>query len=66
MSRGLTDPAPEPNEDGPSQQIEDVITALINSQNKLHDRVVDLERQLDHLVQSKDQDPKKKFKFKGL
>lgn len=51
MSRGLTDPIPEPGEEGPDQQqIENVITALINSQNKLHDRIVDLERKLDNLT----------------
>lgn len=50
MSRGLTDaPEPEDNDDNDEQA---AIRALIIGQNKLHDRLVDLERQLDHLVRS--------------
>jgi hypothetical protein len=51
MSRGLTDPIPvepEPEDD----ENEAAIRALIIGQNKLHDRIIDLERQVDHLVQS--------------
>lgn len=50
MSRGLTDvPEPEENDDNENEA---AIRALIIGQNKLHDRLVDLERQLDHLVQN--------------
>lgn len=47
MSRGLTD---EPIEPQPSQddELTDIINQLIKGQNKLHDRLVDLERKADH------------------
>jgi hypothetical protein len=48
MSRGLTDPIEEPQE--PNDEIDQVIRDLIIGQNKLHDRLVDLERKLDHLT----------------
>lgn len=50
MSRGLTD-LPEPEETGTEDnpEIEQVIRDLIIGQNKLHDRLIDLERKLDHL-----------------
>jgi hypothetical protein len=48
MSRGLTDPIePEPEN---SNQIDSVIRDIIVGQNKLHDRLVQLEKQVDHLV----------------
>lgn len=49
MSRGLTDePAvPEPQND---DEVTNVINELIKGQNKLHDRIVDLERKLDHML----------------
>ncbi len=50
MSRGLTDlPEPEQTEDQDNAEIEQVIRDLIIGQNKLHDRLIDLERKLDHL-----------------
>jgi hypothetical protein len=49
MSRGLTDPIPEPEEEK-SNEIESVIRDIILGQNKLHDRLVQLEKQVDHLV----------------
>jgi hypothetical protein len=70
MSRGLTDaPEPEDNDDNDEQA---AIRALIIGQNKLHDRLVDLERQVDHLVrgweETKEATPKslKKKWNKGL
>jgi hypothetical protein len=49
MSRGLTDPIePQPEEN--SNEIESVIRDIIMGQNKLHDRLVQLEKQVDHLV----------------
>ncbi len=52
MSRGLTDPVPEEPEQLDDNESEAAIRALILGQNKLHDRLIDLERQVDHLVQS--------------
>jgi hypothetical protein len=53
MSRGLTDPIPEP-EQQPSQsdELDQVIREIIIGQNKLHDRLIQVERQVDHLVQA--------------
>jgi hypothetical protein len=52
MSRGLTDPTPQEPEDDGDNENQAAIRALIMGQNKLHDRLVDLERQLDHLVKN--------------
>lgn len=49
MSRGLTDPIPEPEEERPNE-VDSVIRDIIMGQNKLHDRLVQLEKQVDHLV----------------
>lgn len=51
MSRGLTDPIPEP-EQTPSQseELDNVIRDIIVGQNKLHDRLVQLEREMDQMV----------------
>lgn len=50
MSRGLTDPIePEPEN---SNELDSVIRDIILGQNKLHDRLVQLEKQVDHLVSS--------------
>lgn len=53
MTRGIGDPAPIPEDNGQDQnssEIDAVINELIKGQNKLHDRIVDLERKLDHLT----------------
>ena len=51
MSRGLTD-LPEPENDGNDggSDVENIIRDLILAQNRLHDRLVDLERKFDHLL----------------
>ncbi len=60
MSRGLTDPPP-PEESGDSgSDVENIIRDLILAQNRLHDRLVDLERKFDHLL-----DDSKKAKAKA-
>ena len=51
MSRGLTDPIPEPEPEN-SNEVDSVIRDIIMGQNKLHDRLVQLEKQVDHLVSS--------------
>ncbi len=53
MTRGIGDPAPTPEDNGQDQnssEIDAVINELIKGQNKLHDRLVDLERKLDHVI----------------
>jgi len=60
MTRGIGDPAPLPEEEsqGPDEETQQVIRELIMGQNKLHDRIIDLERKLDHMLadsQSKSQ-----------
>lgn len=69
MSRGLTDePLPPEPEDDNQAEIDNIISELIKGQNKLHDRLVDLERQVDHLVaanQAPVNTPKQKWK-RGL
>jgi len=50
MSRGLTDPI-EPEVEQ-SNEVDSVIRDIILGQNKLHDRLVQLEKQVDHLVSS--------------
>jgi hypothetical protein len=50
VSRGLTDlPEPEP-ENNNGSDVENIIRDLILAQNRLHDRLVDLERKFDHLL----------------
>lgn len=63
MTRGIGDPAPLPEEEsqGPDEETQQVIRELIMGQNKLHDRIIDLERKLDHMLadsQSKSQQTK--------
>lgn len=48
MSRGLTDEPPVAKQD--DNEIENVIRDIIIGQNKLHDRLVALERQFDHFT----------------
>lgn len=52
MARGLTDlpeePAQEPEDI--NEETRQVIHDLIVGQNKLHDRIIDLERKLDHVI----------------
>ena len=67
MSRGLTDPI-EPEPEDNSNEVESVIRDIIMGQNKLHDRLVQLEKQVDHLVSSWQSVPKpsKKKWRKGI
>jgi hypothetical protein len=63
MTRGIGDPAPLPEEEsqGLDEATQQVIRELIMGQNKLHDRIIDLERKLDHMLadsQSKSQQTK--------
>jgi hypothetical protein len=51
MSRGLTDPTPEEQPDD-RNELDEVIREIIIGQNKLHDRLIQIERELDHLVQN--------------
>jgi hypothetical protein len=48
MARGLTDPV-EPEETQEDNELDTVISNLIIAQNRLHDRLVNLEKELDHL-----------------
>lgn len=72
MSRGLTDPVPEPEDDLDNNETEVALRALIIGHNKLYDRMIDLEKQVDHLVRdwkdTKEATPKslKKKWNKGL
>lgn len=52
MTRGIGDPAPLPAEDNnqPNEELDQIITDLIKGQNKLHDRLIDLERKVDHML----------------
>lgn len=47
MTRGLTD-EPEPQETQGDPELDNIINELIKGQNKLHDRLIDLERKCDH------------------
>lgn len=47
MSRGLTD-EPEAQPQSQDNEMDAIINELIKGQNKLHDRLVDLERKADH------------------
>lgn len=49
MARGLTDPIEEPQESSQDTELDAVINELIKGQNKLHDRLVDIERIIDHM-----------------
>jgi hypothetical protein len=58
MTRGIGDPAPLPEEEqGPDEETQQVIRELIMGQNKLHDRIIDLERKLDHMLIASNQGP---------
>jgi hypothetical protein len=49
MTRGLTDePLPVEPEKNNDDEVTNIINELIKGQNKLHDRIIDLERQNDH------------------
>lgn len=63
MSRGLTDPIPEPEQNpSHSEELDNVIRDIIIGQNKLHDRLVQLEREMDefayYLASMKDGTPR--------
>lgn len=49
MARGLTDPIPQQPEEN-DNDIDNAIRELIIGQNKLHDRLIQIEREVDHLV----------------
>ncbi len=70
MSRGLTDlPEPEEQDDSESsEEVQQIIRELILGQNKLHDRIIDLERKLDHMVAAANtaEEPQTKWWHKGL
>lgn len=69
MARGLTDLPEEPinNEQDTSEELNQVISDLITGQNKLHDRLIDLERKLDHMLADANAkphvDPKSKWRI---
>lgn len=76
MSRGLTDPI-EPEQQPESSDLDNVISELIKGQNKLHDRIIDLERKQDHTqcknckckqtqVEAEDEAADRKFWKRGL
>lgn len=51
MTRGIGDPAPLPEEaEDSNEETTQIINELIKGQNKLHDRIIDLERKLDHML----------------
>jgi hypothetical protein len=53
MARGLTDLPEEPTNDADiNEETQQIIHDLIIGQNKLHDRLIDLERKLDHMVKA--------------
>lgn len=55
MSRGLTDPVPVPEESKEQDTVEinQAIDELYISHNMLHDRLVKLERDIDHAEKTK-------------
>lgn len=70
MTRGLTD-EPEPQSEPNDPELDNVINELIKGQNKLHDRLVDLERKADHKCKcdthhSENEAADRKFWKKGL
>lgn len=51
MTRGIGDPAPLPEEaEDSNEETTQIINDLIKGQNKLHDRIIDLERKIDHML----------------
>jgi len=54
MARGLTDLPEEPQVEASdiNEQTQQIIHDLILGQNKLHDRLIDLERKLDHMLKA--------------
>jgi hypothetical protein len=53
MARGLTDlPEESTNEADINEETQQIIHDLILGQNKLHDRLIDLERKFDHLLKA--------------
>ena len=48
MTRGLMDPAPVPEDNDTPEGIDEAIDDLYMGQNMLHDRLVNLEKKLDH------------------
>jgi hypothetical protein len=50
MARGLTDPIEEPAEEQDGHELDGIINDLIKGQNKLHDRIIDIERTLDRML----------------
>lgn len=61
MSRGIADPVQpeEPQDAATTEDVENAIRDLIISHNRLHDRLVHLEREMDHLTSGKEPKPKK-------
>lgn len=55
MARGLTDPIEEPKDDEDNNELDGVINDLIKGQNKLHDRIIDIERTLDRMLANNSQ-----------
>lgn len=54
MARGLTDLPEEPQAEASdiNEETQQIIHDLILGQNKLHDRLIDLERKLDHMLKA--------------
>ena len=51
MARGLADLPEEPtNDQDLNEEVQQLINDLILGQNKLHDRLIDLERKVDHML----------------
>jgi len=50
MARGLTDPIEEDDNASAQDELDAVISNLIMAQNRLHDRLVSIERTLDHMA----------------
>jgi hypothetical protein len=67
VSRGLTDPVEPESAGDDGSDVENIIRDLILAQNRLHDRLVDLERKFDHLVaDSADASKRSKIWSRGL
>ena len=68
MARGLTDLPEEPTNDADiNEETQQIIHDLIIGQNKLHDRLIDLERKLDHMLAANQAQENKTSKWrKGL
>jgi hypothetical protein len=65
MSRGLADEPVQPQAQD-DDEVTNVINELIKGQNKLHDRLVDLERKLDHMLADSKSETKPKPWKRGL